>query len=169
MKKLLILSLAVLTCGSTFAQKKVKPPVEGRIYSLTLTEEKESKKKAPEPFKDEIAFIVNVKFKSTFMMNAGFSQTDYTFEVDSSSSPVTIKWSVEAKNDANGRFSWEGTITDDAIEGTAVIRKKGKIEHTYNFTGTWKNKKKPKPAPKPAAVPATTDSTLAPPPVENPE
>lgn len=168
MKKILFVALVSAFSMNAFAQKKVKPPVEGRIYSLTLTEEKESKKKAPEPVKDEISFIVNTKFKSTFMMNAGFPQPDYTFEVDSSSTPVTIKWSVEAKNDANGRFSWEGTITDDAIEGTAVIRKKGKIEHTYNFTGTWKNKKKPKPAPKPAA-PVVPDSTAVPPPAENPQ
>jgi hypothetical protein len=157
MKKLSTTILALLVCAAAFAQKKVKPPVEGRIYAITMTEQ--DKKKA-EPFKDEFSFIVNAKFKSTYMLGAGFQQSDYEYEVDSTTTPVTIKFTVEAKNESQERFSWEGTITDDKTEGTAIIRKKGKIEHTYTFTGTWKNKKKPKPAPKTAPVPQPApDST----------
>ena len=155
----IILSLTLLMSVTAFGQKKAKPPVEGRIYSVTLTEQ--NKKKA-EPFKDEFSFIVNAKFKSAFMTNAGFNQTDYEFEVDSTASPMTIKFTVEAKNDSEERFSWEGTFSDETAEGTAIIRKKGKVQHTYNFTGTWKNKKKPKPAPKAPVAPVAPDSTKTP-------
>jgi hypothetical protein len=145
-KKLTLAAIALLAVNSIFAQgKKTKSPVDGKIFTITLTEQ--DKKKA-EPTKDEVSFMTG-KFKSMFMTQAGFiGQPDYEYEVDSTSGKVIVKFTVELKNnDAQERFSWEGTVDDDKIEGTATIRKKGKIEHTYKFTGTQKNKKKVKPAP----------------------
>lgn len=158
MNKVVILLLLSILSLTGFAQAKKKSPIDGRIYSLTLTEEKEGKKK-PEPIKDEMTFIAVGKFKSNYMMQAQFPQTEYEYEVDSAATPVAIKFTVESKNTDDGRFSWEGTISGDNVEGKIYIRKKGKIIHTYDFTGTHKNKKKaPKPAAKPAAAPVT-DST----------
>lgn len=144
MKKNVILFLLVASSTFVFAQaKKGKSPIDGKIFSITLTEP--DKKKA-EPVKDEVSFMTG-KFKSMFMTQAGFmGQPDYEYEVDSTSGKVIVKFTVEMKNnDSQERFSWEGTVDDDKIEGTAIIRKKGKIEHTYHFTGTQKNKKKPRP------------------------
>lgn len=157
MKKIVIVCLFLGAGIGSFAQgKKVKSPVDGRIYSVTLTEEGKKKK---EPEKDEISFMAG-KFKTNVLVNSGFVQTDYEFEVDSSETPVAIKFTVEAKNDSQERFSWEGTCSGDQLTGTAILRKKGKIEHTYQVSGTWKNKKKPKPQPKPVATPAPApDST----------
>jgi hypothetical protein len=156
MKKAIVLSVSLLVAVSSYAQKKQKSPVDGRIYAVTLTEQ--DKKKA-EPQKDDLSFMAG-KFKSNFMIQSGFVQVDYDYEVDSTASPVSIKFSAEAKNEGSQeRFSWEGTIVDDKITGTAIMRKKGKIEHTYNFTGNWKNKKKPKPAPKVTAPSIKPDST----------
>lgn len=160
MKKGLLLIMAFITVNASFAQgKKPKSPVDGKIFTVTLTEQ--DKKKA-EPVKDEVSFMTG-KFKSNFMMQAGFSgQPDYEYEVDSTSGKTIVKFTVEMKNnDSQERFSWEGTVDDDKIEGTATIRKKGKIEHTYKFSGTQKNKKKAKPAPPapkptPAETPADT-------------
>jgi hypothetical protein len=91
-------------------------------------------------------------------LQAGFQQTDYDYETDSTTQ--TIKFTVEAKNELQERFSWDANLNDDKITGTAIIRKKGKIQHTYAITGTWKNKKKAKPQPKAAATPAS-DSVKA--------
>jgi hypothetical protein len=146
MKKTIVLGLTLLAGISGFSQKKAKSPVDGRIYTITLTPEGEKK---AEPVKDEGSFALG-KFKSTFMMQAGFPQTDYDYEVDSTSGTPVVKFTVEAKNEENQeRFSWEGTLEE------------GKIQHTYAITGTWKNKKKPKPQPKTPAAPATPspDST----------
>ena len=140
---------------TSFAQAKKKSPVDGRIYAIMMTEE--GKKKA-EPFSDNMTFMPASKFKSNFMSQAQFPQAEYDYEVDSTTSPVSIKFSVESKNADEGRFSWEGSIEGDNISGTAIIRKKGKIIHTYTFTGTHKNKKKVKPAPKVVAAPVA-DST----------
>lgn len=156
MKKIILFSLIAVNSVTAFAQAKKKTPVDGRIYAIVLTEEG---KKKEEPIKDDISFMPAMKFKSNYMFQAQFPQSEYEFEVDSSASPVTIKFTVEAKDADNGRFSWEGTIEGDNVTGTAIIRKKGKIIHSYTFTGTHKNKKKVKPAPKPAAPLILTDST----------
>ncbi|MFL5762904.1 MAG: hypothetical protein ACJ77K_03110 [Bacteroidia bacterium] len=158
-KKITLIALIALGTTSAFAQaeKKKKSPFDGRIYSITLNEEKEGKKK-PDPIKEDFSFQPVCKAKSTTLSNEGFMQTDYDYEVDSTTTPVTYKFTIEAKDNDNTRFSWEGTLSGDNIEGTAILRKKGKIQHSYNFTGTWKNKKKAKPAPKPAAT-AAPDST----------
>ena|SRR6218665_1742803 len=159
MKKLVILSVALFMGASGFAQAKKKSPIDGRIYTMTLTPEGEKK---ADPVKDEGSFALN-KFKSTFLLQAGFQQTEYEYEVDTTSGTQVVKLTVEAKNDDNQeRFSWDAVIDGDAITGTAIIRKKGKIQHTYAITGTWKNKKKAKPAPKTAApVKTEADSTKA--------
>jgi hypothetical protein len=157
MKKTIVIAFALLTSFSCYSQAKKKSPIDGRIYTVTLTPEGEKK---AEPVKDEISFALG-KLKSNFMMGAGFQQTEYEYEVDTTSGSPVVKFTVEAKNNENQeRFSWEGSIEGDNITGTAIIRKKGKIVHTYAITGTWKNKKKPKPQPKPAAAPPpVTDST----------
>lgn len=149
MKKTGILALILLISVTGFSQAKKKSPVDGRIYTLTLTPQGEKKAEA---IRDEGSFAAN-KFKSSFMQQAGFQPTDYDYEVDSISGTAEVKFTVEAKiDDSQERFSWDGTISGDTITGTAIIRKKGKIQHTYAITGTWKNKKKPKPQPKPAPV-----------------
>ncbi len=158
MKNIALLLLVSTISLTGFAQAKKKSPIDGRIYAITLTEEKEGKKK-PEPIKDDMTFVAVGKFKSNYMMQAQFPQTDYDYEVDSTTTPATIKFTVESKNADEGRFSWEGTIEGDNVTGMVYIRKKGKIIHTYAFTGTHKNKKKVKPAPKAAPTPvAAPDS-----------
>ena len=157
MKKIILLALITVSSLSSFAQAKKKHPLSGRIYAITLTEE--GKKKA-EPFTDNMSFLAGEKFNTNFMFQAQFPQTDYQCETDSSSGTPVYKFTVESKNSDEGRFSWEGTVEGDNISGTALIRKKGKIIHSYNFTGTHKNKKKVKPAPKVVVAPVT-DSTKA--------
>ncbi|MDF2436438.1 MAG: hypothetical protein K0Q95_814 [Bacteroidota bacterium] len=159
MKKNILIAIAFIGATSVFAQapKKVKSPLDNRIFTLTLAPEGEKK---AEPVKDECSFLPGGKFKSNFLLTAGFQQTDYEYEVDSTSGSPVYKFTVEAKNENQERFSWEGNINGDDLSGTAIIRKKGKIQHTYNLTGKWKNKKKPKPQPKaPVAPAAPKDST----------
>jgi len=155
MRKLFLVSLSVMISINSFAQAKKKSPIDGRIYTITLTPKDEKKAEA---IKDEASFLAG-KFKTNFLMQAGFTQADYEYEVDSTSGSAIIKFTVEAKNANMERFSWEGSIESENITGTAIIRKKGKVMHTYDMTGTWKNKKKVKPQPKTTVVaPVTTDS-----------
>src|SRR3989344_5088056 len=166
MKKLTFLLLLSAFAMVGFAQAKKKHPLSGRIYAITLTEESDKKKK-PEPISDNMSFLAGEKFNTNFMFQAQFPQSDYQSETDTTSGTPIYIFTVEAKNADEGRFSWEGQVEGDNISGTAIIRKKGKIIHTYTFTGTHKNKKKVKPAPKVVVAPVSdstavkTDSTKA--------
>ena len=153
MKKVItsLFFFVIAAFSAIFAQKKAKSPIDGRIYTIKMVED--NKKKA-EPFMDEASFQLG-KFKSNFMVTAQFAAVDYEFEADSTATPPTYKFTAESKNDAQGRFSWEGAIDGDNISGTASIHKKGKVVHSYTFTGTWKNKKKARPAPKVAPAPVS--------------
>lgn len=154
----ILLFVALIATNISFSQgAKKKSPVDGKIFTITHTEQG---KKKPEPIKDEVSFMTG-KFKSMFMSQAGFIGTpDYEYEVDSTSGKAIVKFSVEVKNnETQERFSWEGTVDDDKIEGTAIIRKKGKIESTFSFAGTQKNKKKPRPVPAAKPKPVSTDTT----------
>ena len=157
LKRTVLISSALLLCVTVFAQsKKIKSPVEGKIFSITLTPQNEKK---AEPIKDETSFAGD-KQKSSFMMQAGFLVADLEYTVDSTSGKAIVNFTSESKNENQERFSWEGSVDDDTITGTVTIRKKGKIERSFTFTGVQKNKKKPKPQPKPAPTPATKgDST----------
>lgn len=155
MKKIALLTIITVSSLTSFAQAKKKAPLSGRIYAIVLMEEG---KKKVEPINDNMSFLAGEKFNTNFMFQAQFPQTDYLYEIDSSSGSPVYKFTVESKNSDEGRFSWEGQVEGDNISGTALIRKKGKIIHTYSFTGTHKNKKKVKPAPKVVVAPVT-DST----------
>ncbi|MBL7884725.1 MAG: hypothetical protein JNL69_11695 [Bacteroidia bacterium] len=157
-KKLILLFVAFIAANVSFAQgAKKKSPVDGKIFAITHTEQG---KKKPEPIKDEVSFMTG-KFKSMFASQAGFiGQPDYEYEIDSTSGKIIVKFTAEFKNnETQERFSLEGTVDDDKIEGTAIIRKKGKIESTFSFSGTQKNKKKARPAPAAKVAPIATDST----------
>ena len=119
--------LIAISSNTLFAQAKKKSPIDGRIYSIKLLEE--NKKKA-EPFMDDISFMAG-KCKSNYMFNAKFMQADYQYETDSTAEVSTFKFTVESNNDAQGRFSWEGTIEGDNIRGTATIRKREDYSFVY--------------------------------------
>ncbi len=155
MKKIILLAFITISSLPSFAQAKKKHPLSGRIYAVTLIEEG---KKKSDPINDNVSFLAGEKFNTNFMFQAQFPQTDYQSETDTTSGSPVYKFSVESKNSDEGRFSWEGQVEGDNISGTAIIRKKGKIVHSYTFTGTHKNKKKVKPAPKAVAAPVTDSS-----------
>ena len=121
------------------AQKKEKDKVlANKVYTIEFTD-KGAKK--PKPIADEISFK-SEKLNSKFMTTENkLPAGPYTVSVDSSASPKTITFQSESKNADGEELKWDGTITDEAIEGTAVVtNKKGKTVHDYSFTGTLKAK-----------------------------
>ena len=121
------------------AQKKEKDKVlANKVYTIEFTD-KGAKK--PKPIADEISFK-SEKLNSKFMTTENkLPAGPYTVSVESSASPKTITFQSESKNVDGEELKWDGTITDEAIEGTAVVtNKKGKTVHDYSFTGTLKAK-----------------------------
>jgi hypothetical protein len=142
--KTTILSLSALLVAlfadnaNMFAQKKEKDKIlANKVYAIELTET--GGKKAGKPQADEISFKGD-KLSSKFMTQEyKFPPSPYTVSVDSSSSPHTITFQSESKS-SDEVLKWDGTITGDAIEGTAVISKKEKTKKEYSFSGNLKAK-----------------------------
>lgn len=132
-----------LFLNSTFAQKKSPDKIlANKIYTIELTVK--SGKKAADPVPDEISFksdkIGSKVLKDEFEINP----SNYTVTVDSSATDGTsINFESEGKNSSDEVLKWEGSVTGENIEGTAVLtNKKGKVKSEFSFTGTLKGKKK---------------------------
>ena len=141
MKKTIQLSIALsLMLSVAVAQsKKVVGPLDKKVYACDITEE--GKKKAPEPVKDELKFTGG-KFQCKLLLDEGYQATIYEATIDSSTTPYTTSFTAEAKGEKEGDyFKWDGTITEEAVEGTAAIFKKGKQKKSFVYSGTLKGKK----------------------------
>jgi hypothetical protein len=113
--------------------------LDGKIFTVELTI-KGAKK--PKPEADELNFKSG-KFNSKMMkIESQFKPADYTVTVDSSSSERKISFDCESKNPDDEIMHWTGTITGEAIEGTATLSKKEKVKKEYVFSGSLKTKKK---------------------------
>lgn len=137
---LLALSVVFFSINSICAgQKKEKDKVlASKIYTIEIYET--GGKKASKHEQDEISFK-NDKLNSKFISGEyKFPASPYTVSVDSSSSPHTITFESETKNQNEEELKWEGTITGEDIEGTAIISKKGKTKKEYYFLGNLKVK-----------------------------
>lgn len=147
--------------NGAFAQAKPKDILDGKAYTVEITEEKDGKASS-KTYPDEF-FFKSGKFKAKIATDNGFTSNVYETTVDSSSAIKVIDFTIESKNaETQERFSCEGTVKGDYIEGTAYYIKKGKTKNTYKFTGDLKSKKAPakKPAPtKPATSGTKSDTT----------
>jgi hypothetical protein len=141
MKKVIVTLLSfLLIVNFSHAQAKKKGGKLDRktyVCEFILT----GKKKAEG---DEVKFSGGTMV-CKMMQDDGFKATAYESSVDSSSAPPVISFSMEAKDDKENTFKWEGKVTGDDIEGTAIITdKKGKVKKSYSFDGVIKGKKEPK-------------------------
>lgn len=149
-------TLLLLLQNGAFAQAKPKDILDGKVYTVEITEEKDGKA-ASKSYADEFSFK-SQKFKAKIATDNNFTSNVYETVVDSSSGTKVVEFTIESKNsETQERFSVEGTVKGDFIEGTAYYIKKGKTKNTYKFSGDLKAKKAP--AKKPAPTKPTTTGT----------
>ena len=136
-----VLTIAFFVSTAAFAQKKEATPKKqkdkilvNRTYAVDFSETG-SKKPVNEP--DEMSFKSG-KLNSKFMLTKHkFAPGEYTIvSVDSTEKYVEISFSSESKNGDGETLKLDGNVTDDAIEGTAVITgRNGKTVTEYTFSG----------------------------------
>ncbi len=141
--KILFLSAMVLVSVTSFAQKAPKKEKDkvlvNKTYSVYFNET--GSKKPSGLVEDEISFKTGKMNSKYINTQLHFPASAYTVSVDSSSSPVEITFESESKSTEGNVLKIEGTVTDGAIEGTAVITsKKGKIVSQHAFSGEEKEK-----------------------------
>lgn len=122
--------------NKALAQKKDKLLGE-KNYDVELT--LQGKKKKDEVKKDQILFRAD-KLSSTFMLKEYvFTASPFTASVDSTSGTAIITFVSDSKNADGDKLKWNGTVTGETMEGTAVITdKKGKSKAEFTFTGKQK-------------------------------
>ena len=144
--KFFFLAVIIFAGLTSFAQKKEKEPKKekdkvlvNKVYSVYFNET--GSKKPGKPIEDEIGFKGG-KFNSKFITTElHFPAPAYTCTVDSSTSPIEITFECSAKNTDEDEMKIDGSVTEGAIEGTAVITsKKGKVKSQYAFSGDLKEK-----------------------------
>ncbi|MBI3500293.1 MAG: hypothetical protein HY063_00715 [Bacteroidetes bacterium] len=142
--KILIVAALAFASIASFAQKKEAAPKKekdkvlvNKVFTVEFTE---TSAKKPKPIADEISFK-GEKLNSKFMTSENkLPAAAYTVSVDSSSSSKDATFQSSSKNPDGDEVKWDGTVSGESIEGTAVITtKKGKTIE-YSFTGNLKAK-----------------------------
>jgi hypothetical protein len=126
------------------AQKKVKDKVlASKVFTVELTET--TGKKVIKTVTEEISFKSEKLNSKTMTSQNHFPAALYVVEdVDTTSTPHVVTFSSTGTNPDGEEVKWEGTVSGDEIEGSAIITKKGKTKKEYAYTGTLKVKGAPK-------------------------
>ena len=143
--KATILSLSILAGAflvintNVFAQKKEKDKVlANKVYTIYIAETGGRKNRKPES--DDVSFKGD-KFNSKFMTSEyKFPSAVYTVSVDSTSKNPMITFESVSKNQDGEEVKWIASIADGAIEGTAMVSKKGVTKKEYSYSGNLKEK-----------------------------
>lgn len=154
-------ALLILSGSGAFAQTKQKDALDGKTFTVDVTEEKEGKS-GTKTITDEF-FFKSSKFKAKIASDNGFTNNIYEATQDTMAADKPIEFSIETKDaETQERFSCEGVVKGNQIEGTAYYIRKGKTKMTYTFTGQLKEKPVKKAPVKPAPTPTPTDTVPAP-------
>ncbi|MFI5164265.1 MAG: hypothetical protein ACHQHP_03350 [Bacteroidia bacterium] len=145
--RIFLIGMLAFASVTLFAQKKEAAPKKqkdkilvSRTYTVDISE---TGTKKPKHTPDEIVFKSG-KLTSKFMTTEQhFPAGEYAIaSVDTAEKYVEITFTSESQNQDGETIKWDGTVTDDAIEGKAVVTsKKGKVVAEYAFSGNEKEKK----------------------------
>jgi len=125
---------------SVSAQAKHKNnELDGKIFHITL-KMTDGQRKGWQWVTDDVSFKKG-KLKSKVMSEREeFPAADCTTTVDSSSHEIIISFSASHKNTGVSNIKWEGTVTGNKIQGTAIWTNMQGVQ-TYSFKGTLQKEK----------------------------
>lgn len=139
-KNIISLGLIFLfTFSFGFSQKRPKDRVLDKTEFTINLELQDDKKGKSEPIEDELSFRSNKAWSKHLQSqaNGGFLRGDYAIIKKEEVMGETIyHFQAINKNSKGMSLKWEGKVFGDAIEGIAIVSKKGKIKYQYSFTGT---------------------------------
>ncbi|PCJ22453.1 MAG: hypothetical protein COA97_13405 [Flavobacteriales bacterium] len=129
-----ILFLLILLITTNCIAQEDKSTLDGKQYAIDIIEKGRIGK--DDKMKDVIVFKGG-KIYTKFSRDNGFPDAEYTTETKDGLIAITIyfKGSCKGKKD---KLFWEGSISDNEIEGNAIRRRKGDIRTIYEFKGTLK-------------------------------
>lgn len=118
LKFLLILILHSTFCIHHSSAQTINP-LEGKTFSIKLQITGAERRGMPWTT-DEISFKDGKLISKVMGAKEEFPPFDCTFRVDSTSGPVKIHFTASGHNTGVSYITWEGIVTGNKIEGTAV-------------------------------------------------
>ena len=134
MKRLISSFTACLILCGIYATAQVKTSLDGRSFSITLTQS--GAKKAQTSWhwgNDELQFMSGKMLTSSIKSHERFAEAKYVATAGS----TAVKFTCIARNSNGATLKWSGTIQGNKISGT-VTWKNASGSQTYSFTGTAK-------------------------------
>ena len=122
MKPLLQIILPALICFSFYSSAQVREKenaLNGKTFSIMLRVTGDERPGMPWTA-DEISFAGGKLISKVMGKEEGFPPFDCSFTVDSTASGIIIHFTASGKNNGVSDITWEGTVTGNKIEGTAV-------------------------------------------------
>jgi hypothetical protein len=143
----LLSGVIILFLTASFVLKGDTSNMEGKVYKITITEQKSGKSGKAE--QADCSFKSS-KFKCKFFgQNAGAEEIPIDLDKDSTYSEegsdvelMYVEFSGERTNKLEEVVKVTGTVDGYGIEGSVELSKKGKVKKHWDFVGTQKDKKK---------------------------
>jgi hypothetical protein len=136
--KTFVISTIIFLTGIFYTSSQAQSTIlDGKTFHIKLTLVEGKKSAGLVWTEDELSFSkgnLNSKFMSK---REQFPSAHCEIKVDSTSVEKTISFSASHKNRGVSDIKWEGKVTGNKVEGTAVwTNMQG--PRTYSFTGTLK-------------------------------
>jgi len=143
----LLSSAFIFLLTASFVLKGDTSSMEGKVYKITITEQKNGKSGKAE--QSDCSFKSS-KFKCKFFgQNAGTEEIPIDLDKDSTYTEegsdvelIYAEFSGERTNKLEETVKVTGTVDGYGIEGSVELSKKGKVKKHWDFVGTQKDKKK---------------------------
>ena len=143
----LLTSAFIFLLTASFVLKGDTSNMEGKVYKITITEQKNGKSGKAE---QADASFKSSKFKCKFFgQNAGAEEIPIDLDKDSTYTEegsdvelMYVEFSGERTNKLEETVKISGTVDGYGIEGSVILSKKGKDKKHWDFVGTQKDKKK---------------------------
>jgi len=123
-----LLGVALLVAGVALAAESANGMLDGKTFAGTLGEKGEVKG-------DQDSYVFkDGTFRSTACDTYGFGAAAYTAKAKGDA----IAFESTTHSAKEGEMAWKGTVKGDAVAGTVVWKKVGKVAKDYWFKGTLK-------------------------------
>lgn len=133
MKKLIsFFTVCLILCGLQ-ASAQVKTSLDGRSFSITLTETGKKVARGWVWGNDELNFMNSKMITASIKSHERFQEAKYV----ATAAGASVKFTCTARNPNGATLVWKGTITGNKITGT-VSWKNLSGTGTYSFSGTSK-------------------------------
>lgn len=137
MKSVFSIALLLTFLYASGQNKEAIKEVNGKTFNIILTLTN-GKRSGWQWTTDKVHFESNRLTSAEMTKREKFPSGTCSLKLDSTASTKTVKFKTSVKNSSGSKIEWQGTVTGNQIEGTAIWTDKQSTE-SYSFSGSVKN------------------------------